>query len=83
MVPFVFGMAVAVMIYTVGHISGAHFNPPITFAFAVARHFPKRDVVFYWLAQFAGALAAMGLLVMLLPGGDTLGTTLPLIGLEM
>jgi len=28
------------MIYAVGHVSGAHFNPAVSFAFALTRHFP-------------------------------------------
>jgi len=74
-IPVVFGLAVAVMIYAVGHISGAHFNPAVTLAFAVGRHFPLKQLPFYWLAQFTGAVAASGLLVLLLPPGGTYGTT--------
>jgi glycerol uptake facilitator-like aquaporin len=35
-----FGLVIMAMIYAVGHISGAHFNPAVTFAFALTRHFP-------------------------------------------
>jgi aquaporin NIP len=52
----VFGLAVAAMIYAVGHISGAHFNPAVTLAFAAARHFPFEEVLAYWAAQITGAL---------------------------
>ena len=56
----VFGWAFAVMLaaYVSGGISGAHFNPAVTLAFAVARKFSWRNVIPYWLAQFAGAFCA-------------------------
>ena len=39
-VAIAFGLVIMVMIYAVGHISGAHFNPAVSFAFALTRHFP-------------------------------------------
>lgn len=56
------GLVVMALIYTVGEVSGAHFNPAVTLAFAVRGVFPWRRVPSYWLAQFAGALLAAGLL---------------------
>ncbi len=76
-IPVVFGLTVAAMIYAVGHISGAHFNPAVTAAFAVARHFPVRQIPAYWAAQFVGAFAATGLLYALLPPGSTFGAAVP------
>lgn len=78
-VPVIFGLAVAVMIYAVGHISGAHFNPAVTLAFAAARHFPKEEVLVYWLSQITGALGAIGLLTAILPPGKSFGATVPLV----
>lgn len=72
-VPLVFGLTVAMMIYAVGHISGAHFNPAVSLAFAVSRHFPGRNLTAYWLAQFLGAGLAMALLWLLLPTATTFG----------
>lgn len=37
------GMIVMVMIYTLGHVSGGHFNPAVTIAFAASRKFPWRQ----------------------------------------
>ena len=72
-----FGLIVAAMIYATGHISGAHINPAVTLAFALARQFPWRETPFYWAAQLGGAaLASLALLGLL---GDTagMGATMP------
>ena len=61
-VAFTFGLVILAMIYAVGHISGAHFNPAVTLSFALARHFPRRHVPLYWAAQLAGALVAAAIL---------------------
>jgi len=53
-----FGLVIMVMIYAVGHVSGAHLNPAVSFAFALNRHFPWTRVYGYWAAQLLGALAA-------------------------
>jgi aquaporin NIP len=53
-----FGLVIMVMIYALGHVSGAHFNPAVSFAFALTRHFPWPRVLLYWTAQLAGALIA-------------------------
>jgi Major intrinsic protein len=57
-VALTFGLVIMAMIYAVGHISGAHFNGAVTFAFALSRHFPWPRALGYWLAQFLGALTA-------------------------
>jgi len=56
------GLVILVLIYTLGHISGAHFNPGVTLSFALFRHFHWRDVVPYWLVQLAGAALGAGIL---------------------
>jgi aquaporin NIP len=80
-VPVVFGLVVAAMIYSVGHISGAHFNPAVTLAFAVGKHFPGRQLLGYWAGQFLGAITASMLLSVLLPIGVTFGATVPNVGI--
>ncbi len=56
------GLAIAVMVSAVGHISGGHFNPAITLGFLVTRRMVPSLAVAYWLAQLAGAvLAALAL----------------------
>ena len=71
-----FGLAIMVMVYAFGHVSGAHFNPAVTAAFAVGRHFPLARVLPYWAAQVAGAIAGAALLRLTL-GNVPLGVTHP------
>jgi MIP family channel proteins len=72
-----FGLVIMVMIYAVGHISGAHFNPAVTLAFATSRHFPALRVPAYWAAQLAGALTAALILRGSLGDVAHVGATLP------
>jgi aquaporin NIP len=76
-VAITFGLVIMAMIYAVGHVSGAHFNPAVSFAFALTRHFPWTRVGAYWLAQFAGAIAAAALLRGSLGNVAHVGATLP------
>jgi MIP family channel proteins len=76
-VAITFGLVIMAMIYAVGHVSGAHFNAAVTFAFALTRHFPWPRVVAYWLAQAGGALTAAALLRWSLGNIAHVGATLP------
>ena len=77
-ISFVFGAVVAALIYSLGHISGAHFNPAVTLAFWTSGFFPRRHILPYILAQCSGAIAASCLLVLSLGRVGNLGATLPL-----
>jgi MIP family channel proteins len=72
-----FGLVVMIMIAAVGHLSGAHFNPAVTVAFALTRHFPWRDVPFYLAGQLLGAVGGAWVLRSLLGRAAGLGATLP------
>jgi len=77
-VGLVFGLIITVMIYALGHISGAHFNPAVTLGFVLARHFPVKRLFGYWLAQCGGAILAAGCLRLLLGNVASLGITVPM-----
>jgi MIP family channel proteins len=62
-ISLVFGLIIMVMIYAGGHLSGAHYNPSVTLAFTLARHFPIRDALAYVAAQLIGATTAALLLL--------------------
>ncbi len=72
-----FGLIVMAMIYSIGEISGAHINPAVTLAFAIARRFPPRQILPYICAQLAGAISASAVVRFLFPGNSTLGRTMP------
>ena len=76
-VAITFGLVIMFGIYAVGHISGAHFNPAVTFGFALTRHFPWRSAVAYWVAQIFGALCAAAVLRGSLGKVAYVGATLP------
>ncbi len=76
-VSLVFGLVIMAMIYTFGHVSGAHFNAAVTFAFAVTRHFPWTRALAYWAAQLAGALLAAAVLRGSLGNVADIGATRP------
>ncbi|MHB8637207.1 MAG: MIP/aquaporin family protein [Fimbriimonadaceae bacterium] len=61
------GLAVLAMIFAFGPVSAAHFNPAVTLGFASTRRFAWRHVPAYWASQFAGAICA-ALLALLLFG---------------
>jgi MIP family channel proteins len=76
-VALTFGLIITVMIAATGHLSGAHFNPAVTLAFAITRHFPWNNVPFYIIGQCLGAIAGALSLHLLFGPVANLGATLP------
>lgn len=77
-----FGFALFAMSFALSHISAAPFNPAITLGLAVARRFPWRFVLPYWVAQILGAIAASATHLLLIPNRTLhagFGTTIPTI----
>lgn len=67
-VALAFGLTVVTMAYGVGHISGAHFNPAVTFGLWAGGRFPAKDIVPYWVAQVVGAICAAAVLYIIASG---------------
>ncbi|MCB9477952.1 MAG: aquaporin [Deltaproteobacteria bacterium] len=76
-VAMTFGLVIMVMIYATGHISGAHFNPVVTVAFASLGRFPWRRVPGYVVGQVGAALFAALMLRMIFGTAAHLGATHP------
>lgn len=76
-ISLVFGLIVLAMIYSVGHISGAHMNPAVSLAFAAVKRFSVSDLPFYWMAQTIGAFTASFTVQLIFPLSKTMGATLP------
>jgi aquaporin Z len=74
------GLMLAALIYTLGAVSGAHFNPAVTLAFAVRRDFPGSRVPGYLAVQLIGAVVAAAALRILFGNVGHLGATLPHLG---
>ena len=82
-----FGLAVTIMIYTIGAVSGCHINPAVSIALCAAKKFPVKDTAAYCTAQFIGALLGAGLIILVM-GMDALtsgglGMTAPAVGISV
>jgi len=67
-VALAFGLTVLTMAFAIGHISGCHLNPAISFGLVVGKRFPASDLIPYVIAQVAGAIAAAGVLFVIASG---------------
>ncbi|MDD3731942.1 MAG: aquaporin Z [candidate division Zixibacteria bacterium] len=67
-ISFAFGLAVLVMVYSIGPISGCHINPAITIAMLVAGKINGRDTVGYIVAQCLGAIIGAAILLAIASG---------------
>jgi aquaporin Z len=77
-----FGLIIMSMIYSLGNISGAHFNPAVSIAFTIAGRFSIKQLPGYIFSQLIGALLASLTLKFLFPANEFLGATMP-AGTEM
>jgi aquaporin Z len=67
-IAFAFGLAIIAMAYGIGPVSGCHINPAVSFGAFVAGRMGMSDMLGYWAAQMAGALAGAGLLFFIASG---------------
>lgn len=72
---FAHGFAVIAIIYTYGHISGAHVNPAVTLGLLVGDRIMLTKALFYMMAQFLASILAVLLIVAILGSNDNLGET--------
>jgi glycerol uptake facilitator protein len=62
MIGIAFAVAIAAMVYTIGHISGCHINPAVTLAFAFTKRIAWNEAAVYIVAQIIGGiLGALGI----------------------
>jgi aquaporin Z len=76
-VSLAFGLTVLTMAYAVGHISGGHFNPAVSFGLWAGGRFSAKDLLSYIVSQCLGATAAAGTLFVVFAGkaGNTIDNT--------
>src|SRR3984893_14529874 len=55
-ISFAFGFIITALVYAIGKVSGCHINPAVTFALALTKRFPWKELPVYWVAQFAGGI---------------------------
>jgi aquaporin Z len=67
-VALAFGLTVLTMAFAVGHISGGHFNPAVSFGLWAGGKLPAKDLIGYIISQLIGAIAAAGVLYLIVSG---------------
>lgn len=67
-VALAFGLRVLTMAYAIGHISGCHLNPAVSFGLWAGGRFAAKDLVPYVIAQVVGAIAAAAVLYVIASG---------------
>ena len=81
-ISFAFGLALVVGLFTVGRVSGGHFNPAVSLGAFLDKRISLSDMLFYWVSQVAGALIASFALVYLASKAAVASTVNGLGGLE-
>ena len=74
-IAFGFGIALMIALYSVGHISGGHFNPAVSLAMRLGGALSTSDMIGYWVAQVVGAILA-SLAVLAMVGADAVADTM-------
>jgi aquaporin Z len=69
-VSLAFGLTVLTMAYAIGHISGCHLNPAVSFGLWAGKRFPGSELLPYIVAQVLGAIAASGTLFVIASGKE-------------
>lgn len=69
-VSFAFGLTVLTMAFAIGHVSGCHLNPAVSFGLWAGGRFPASDLAPYIIAQVAGGIAGAGILYLIASGQD-------------
>lgn len=67
-VSFAFGLTVLTMAFAIGHISGCHLNPAVSFGLWAGGRFPASELIPYIIAQVIGAIVAAGVLYLIASG---------------
>jgi aquaporin Z len=67
-VSLAFGLTVLTMAYTIGHLSGCHLNPAVSFGLWAGKRFAGKDLLPYIIAQVIGAVLAGGLIYLIASG---------------
>ncbi len=72
-IAFAFGLAIVAMAYGIGPVSGCHVNPAVSFGVFISGRMSAGEMLRYWVAQFAGALAGAAILAVIAGSTENLG----------